>query len=234
MRRFFSIAIPTWEINGKGVDYLEHSFNIIAQQSFKDFEVVVSDHSKNNDIEDLCFQWNQIIPVKYYKNEIGRGKIAPNINNAIKNSTGEYIKILFQDDFLYDVDSLEIIHDAIVKNKDSRWFVTGCVHTKDGVNMYDKMIPWYHNRIYAGNNTISCPTVLTIKNEDPLMFDESLNWLVDCVYYKDMYDKFGLPIIIDQVCSVNRDSEVRTTNMMTSFQKQEETNRVIAKYEKAE
>lgn len=234
MRKFFSVAIPTWEINGKGVEYLDFSLNIIAQQTFKDFEVVVSDHSKNTDIEELCVRWNKVMPIKYYRNENGRGKIAPNLNNAIRKSDGQYIKILFQDDFLYDVDSLEAVYEAIMKNKDSHWFVTSCVHTDDGVTMYNRMTPHYHDRIYAGVNTISCPTVLTIKNEDPLLFDESLNWLVDCVYYKELHSKYGLPVVVDHVCAVNRNAEVRTTNMMTDSQKQEEINRVIERYEKAQ
>lgn len=232
IRPFFSIAIPTWGIGGKGAEYLEHSFNIIAQQTFTDFEVVISDHSQDSDIENLCDTWRSLIPIQYFRNEIGRGKIAPNINNAIKKSNGLFIKMLFQDDFLYDVDSLKIIRDSILQNKDRHWFITGCVHTDDCVTMYDKMIPRYHERIYAGINTISCPTVLTVKNEKSLpIFDESLNWLVDVEYYKRLYDNYGYPVVIEDVCAVNRNAEVRTTNMITEKQKQEETVRVISMYE---
>lgn len=231
MRKFFSIAIPTWDVKGKGADYLEYSLNILALQTFKDFEVIVSDHSLDDKIEFLCKKWGQILDIKYCLNDKGRGRISPNVNNAILKSKGKYIKILFQDDFLYDADSLEIIHDSVKKNQDKHWFVTSCVHTDDAVNMYNQMTPYYHDRIYAGVNTISCPTVLTIKNEDPLLFDESLNWMVDVEYYKRLYDKYGLPVVIDKVCAVNRNAEVRTTNMITESQKQEETNRVISMYE---
>jgi hypothetical protein len=94
------------------------------------------------------------------------------------------------------------------------------------------MTPYYHDKIYEGFNTISCPTVLTIKNEDPLLFDESLNWLVDVEYYKRLYDKFGLPITVNKVCVVNRNSPVRTTNMISEATKQEEIRRVIKMYDK--
>jgi hypothetical protein len=232
VKPFFSIAIPTWEINGKGVEYLEYSFNILAQQTFKNFEVIISDHSEDNNIKDLCESWNSLMPILWNKNYYGRGKIAPNINNAIKNSNGLFIKILFQDDFLYNIDSLQIIYNNILKNQDKNWFITACVHTNDCTTMYDKMIPYYHDRIYAGINTISCPSVLTIKNiKDLPIFDESLNWLVDVEYYKRLYDLYGDPIIIDTICTVNRNAEIRTTNMITEKQKQEETQRVIKKYE---
>ena len=232
VKPFFSVAIPTWGIKGKGVEYLEHSFNIIAQQTFTDFNVVVSDHSEDDEIETLCKAWNSEMKINYHRNDRGRGKIAPNMNNAIEHSDGMFIKMLFQDDFLYDVDSLQIIYDSIVENQDKDWFITACVHTDDCINTYDRMTPYYHDRIYAGVNTISCPSVLTVRNEEDLpMFDESLNWLVDVEYYKRLHDIYGDPVIIDMVCAVNRNAEVRTTNMITEKQKQEEIQRVIRKYE---
>lgn len=232
IRPFFSVAIPTWEINGKGAEYLEHSFNILAQQTFKDFEVIVSDHSEDNEIKDLCEAWNSQMPIWYSRNHYGKGKIAPNMNNAIRSCQGLFIKMLFQDDFLYDVDSLEIVYDSIAKNQDKNWFITSCVHTDDCITFYDRMKPYYHDRIYAGVNTISCPTVLTVRNESDMpVFDESLNWLVDVEYYKRLYDTYGEPVVIDSVCAVNRNSEVRTTNIITEKEKQEEISRVIKKYE---
>ena len=230
---FFSIAIPTWEINGKGVEYLDYSLNIIAQQTFTDFEVVISDHSQNDDIKNLCETWNKIISVKYYKNDTGRGFIAPNLNNAIKLSRGKYIKILFQDDFLYGTESLMKHYDYLKSREDVNWLVTSCAHTDDGETLYDQMYPKYNDRIYSGYNTISCPTVLTIKNENPILTDESYNWLVDCVYYKNLYDKFGLPHIINELCVINRNSEIRTTNIIGEQKKQEEVNRAILQYDKA-
>jgi len=232
IKHFFSVAIPTWGIQGKGVEYLEHSFNILAQQSFTDFDVVISDHSQDDEIENLCKAWRSMMDIKYVKNQIGRGKIAPNINNAIRHCDGLYIKTLFQDDFLYDTDSLQIVYDSIAENQDKDWFITACVHTDDCVTMYDRMTPYYHDRIYAGVNTISCPSVLTLRNQEDLpVFDESLNWLVDVEYYKRLYDTYGSPVVIDTVCTVNRNAEVRTTTMTTEKQKQEELQRVIKRYE---
>lgn len=240
-RPFFSIAIPTWEVNGKGAEYLDFSMNRLAQQTFKDFEIVVSDHSRNDDVFWVCENWLQYMDIEYYRNANGRGRIAPNLNNALSYCRGEYTKILFQDDFLYDENSLMIVKDAIVSSystnhieTDTRWLVTGCCHTKDGENLYDQMIPAYNNDIHRGYNTISCPSVLTIKNDiETIAFDEEYNWLCDCVYYKELYNKFGPPIIVSDVCVVNRDAEVRTTNMLSQEQKQEEVLRSIKKYEQS-
>jgi hypothetical protein len=95
------------------------------------------------------------------------------------------------------------------------------------------MIPRYHDKIYLGQNTISCPTVMTIKNDnDMLLFDESLLWLVDVEYYKRCYDKFGLPTIINEIGAVNREQPNRVTNSMTKEIIDEETNRLANQYGK--
>jgi glycosyltransferase involved in cell wall biosynthesis len=238
MRPFFSVAIPTWEVNGLGKDYLYFSFNRLVHQTFTDFEVVVSDHSVNDDIEKACELWSQHMSIVYVRNSEGRGKIAPNLNNALRHCSGEYIKILFQDDFLYDEHSLMHIKDTILADhanyltSEVRWLLNSCYHTKDGENLFDRMTPSYHDHIHRGINTISCPSVLTIKNDtETLAFDETYNWLVDCVYYKEMFTKFGPPRILDEVCIVNRDSQVRTTNMLSEAQKAEEVIRATKKYE---
>lgn len=232
IRPFFSIAIPTWEINGLGAQYLDHSFNILANQTFKDFDIVVSDHSVDDEVRNVCSKWEEYIEILYVRNDVGRGRIAPNLNVAMQNCSGEYVKILFQDDFLYGEDSLMNIKYAI-DNSDNevKWLVTGCCHTKDGENLYDQMVPFYNDRIHTGYNTISCPSVLTVKLDTyTLSFNEDLNWLVDCEYYKRCYDKFGFPTVVMDVCTVNRDSEVRTTNMMTEQMKQEEVKKMIERY----
>ena len=68
MSNFFSIAIPTYEMKGKGVEYLEHSFQILNNQTFKDFEIIISDHSKSDDIKLLCDKWKDIF--SSIKNEL--------------------------------------------------------------------------------------------------------------------------------------------------------------------
>lgn len=197
-----SICIPTYEMGGQGHMFLKKSFEILTNQTFKDFNVIVSDHSKDNFIEGLCVQYENKLNIKYYKNTEKRGSSSANINNAIKNADGKLIKILFQDDFLFNERSLE----EIVKNFDTEkdnWLVTACTHSKDGVNFFNPIYPIYNNLIHLGKNTISSPSVLTIKNENPLFFDENLLWLMDVDYYKRCYNKFGNPKIINEINVVN-------------------------------
>ncbi len=205
-RPFFSIAIPTYGYNGKGVEFLEHNLNILAKQTFTDFEVILSDHSIDDTIKKVFekFLETSSLRMYYFKNDDGRGFISPNLNNAMNHSNGKYIKVLFQDDFLYDENSLLTQYEILEANPDIKWLVTSFKHSNDGVNFYRHYTPRYSENIWTGNNTLGNPSNITIKNEDLIYFDEGLNWLVDCEYYYRMFLKHGKPTIIGPVTVVNR------------------------------
>ena len=46
-----SIAIPTWESHGRGQEFLDDLLGTIQIQTLKDIEVIVSDHSVDNDVK---------------------------------------------------------------------------------------------------------------------------------------------------------------------------------------
>jgi hypothetical protein len=148
----------------------------------------------------------------------------------LKNCSGKWIKILFQDDFLYDNESLVNTYNFILRNKDISWMATNFKHTDDGLNFYRDIYPGWNNTLYIGNNTIGCPSVISIKNENILLFDENLNWLMDCEYYKRMYDIHGEPSILDKFTVVNRATEDRLTNTISEDQKRDEYLKVRSIY----
>lgn len=203
-RPFFSIAIPAYGYNGKGVEFLNHNLQILSEQNFSDFEIVLSDHSIDNTIKDVYEAWKDKLNIKYIQTEHGRGFISPNLNNAMKHCSGKWIKILFQDDFLFEKDSLLIQHEILENVQDITWLVTSFCHSNDGFNFYREYIPKYSDNIWTGNNTLGNPSNLTIKNETILYFDEELNWLVDCEYYYRMFLKHGKPFILGPITVVNR------------------------------
>ena len=52
-----SIGIPTYEMKGSGPLYLSHLLETIRGQKFTNFEVCISDHSKDDKILDLCGEY---------------------------------------------------------------------------------------------------------------------------------------------------------------------------------
>lgn len=190
-------------MGGKGPEFLRWNFDRLMRQTFKDFEVVVSDQSRNDEIKKVCDEYRGRLDVSYLTENKYRGNASENINNAIRHASGKLIKILFLDDFLYSDESLKQIVDAFDLAKD-RWLVTASEHTKDGVTYYRPLCPQYNDETILFKNSISCPSVLTIKNENPLMFDPKLSWRMDLDYYKRCYDAFGLPKILKTINVVNR------------------------------
>ena len=225
-----SICIPTYGMKGRGVEYLNHSMQKIARQAFKDFNVIISDHSEDSAIEDYCKSWSGKLDIRYVRNEADRGNSSANINNCFKHANGQIIKVLFQDDFFVDDSSLgtQVFHFA---NNTNHWMATACCHSKDGINLHSAFYPMYHDRIQYGQNTISSPSVLMFKNKDVIEFDRNLIWLMDVDYYKRLYDAFGLPSICNYITVVNRQHDNQISNTLATDElRKKELEYVIQKY----
>jgi hypothetical protein len=231
MSKYFSIAIPTYEMNGQGSTFLDFSFQKLNDQVFKNFEIVISDHSISDEIKDLCTKWSDILDIKYVRNTNKIGSSSANVNNAIRNCTGEWIKILFQDDFLFDYESLSKISDFISSSPNSEWIATSCEHSNDGQDMYRPFYPKWDDNIHFGKNTISSPSVICIKNKtNKLYFDEDLIWLMDVEYYKRMYDSYGEPSYIYDIIVVNRTWGNQLTNTIGDEVKSKEKAIIKSRY----
>lgn len=187
-------------MNSSGSEFLRFSLSKICQQNFSTVEVVISDHSKNDDIKNICEKFQGLLNIVYLKNEDKRGSSSANLNNALKHCSGEIIKILMQDEYLYDEDALKKIKEVFDENKDVNWLITNCVFGSTPDVVKGSMSPKYTEKIVSGINTIGSPSVLTIRNSNIEYFDEDLLWVMDCEYYKRLYDKFGPPSILEKNC----------------------------------
>ena len=212
-----SICIPTYEMKGFGANYLDHSLSVLEKQTYQNFEVIISDHSTTPLIENVCKKYQSKFDIKHFYNDYGRGVSSCNINTAMKQSSGDVIKILFQDDFLYDNKSLETMLVHLAGNH-NHWLVTACCHSKDDLKLYNPFYPKYHDNIHYGENTISSPSVLMMYKDDLILFDENLFWLMDVEYYKRLYDKFGLPSICNFIIVVNREHNNQVSNTIATQQ----------------
>ena len=206
-----SIAIPCYEMSGRGVECLEYNLKKIDKQTFKDLEVIVSDHSKDDKILLLCDKWNEKLDIKYVKNEENRGSLASNLNNCIKNCNGDIIKFIMQDDFLYCNDSLERIVDNFESNKS--WLVSSYFHTEDRIKLFNLHIPEISKDMLLINR-IGTPTCLAIRNNIDIEFDLNLNWYVDSDFYSQLYKTYGKPIILREPTAVQLLWEGQTTNTL--------------------
>jgi glycosyltransferase involved in cell wall biosynthesis len=224
-----SLCLPTYEMHGVGALFLRESFDILAKQTFKDFDVVISDNSVTDIIKVVCDEYKDKLDIKYFKHA-GKKEMSPNVNNAIRCATGKILKILCQDDYLYHERALEDIAQNFDLSKDS-WLVTACIHTKNTRSYFRPFYPKYNKKIHMGKNTISSPSVLSIKNENVQFFDENLKWFMDCDYYKRMHDKYGDPKIVHEINVVNRVGKHQTThNDAVESLRKREFEYIVKKY----
>jgi len=207
-----SIVIPTYEMLGRGVEMLSFSFKKIKEQSYRDFEVIISDHSLNNDILNLCTKENDI-DIKYFRNKNKRGSPSANVNNGIVNSSGKIIKILCQDDYLYDKLSLQKTVESF--DYSAGWLVTANLHTRDRKSFFYLHIPKYTNGIETFN-TIGTHSCLTMLNNNSILFDENLIWFMDCEYFYRLHEKYGLPKVIREPTVVVTLWEGQVTNTLVT------------------
>ena len=191
-----SIAIPTWENNGRGAEFLEDLLSTIEIQTLTDYEVIVSDHSEDNSVKNVVkFYEKKGMNIKHVRNTENRGNGPANTNAAIEQCTGEVVKVMFQDDFFYDDEALEKIYNALMES-DSDWLVCGCNHTRsDGRDFYWTLMPTWNNELLKGVNSISSPSVMACKREKVSeRFDENLSMKMDCEMYYRLDKLHGQPV----------------------------------------
>lgn len=207
-----SICIPTWEFYGNGSFFLKKNLESIKKQTFNDFNIIVSDHSLDDNIEKLCNDYNSFMNIRYVRFTEHYGNSPANLNNSIKFADGEIIKILFQDDFFYDDNGLNLIYDSFYKNE-IKWLVNGSNHTyNDGLTYVNPMFPKWNENLLYGVNTISSPSVLAFINRGDIFFDENLKMLMDCEMYYNLYSEFGYPFFLNEVIITNRIHQQQISN----------------------
>lgn len=194
IRPKISVVIPIHDMKG-GADFLWRSINALTEQSFQDFEIVITK----------------------------AGLMAKNTNEGIRRARGELIKILYLDDYLAHRDALKDIVDAFEAKPESQWLITSADN-----NLH----PYYTYNITSGNNRLGSPSALTIRNNNPLLFDESMSWLLDCDYYFRMHEYFGEPIILDDKVGVILGiGDHQMTNLLSDEEKNSEHYYLNKKHE---
>ena len=88
-----SILVPAFR-----PQWLDVAIASALAQTHADFELLVSDDSAGRDIESVMSKWDDP-RVRYFRNP-RRGEPGSNRNHLIEAARGEYLKFLFDDDFL--------------------------------------------------------------------------------------------------------------------------------------
>lgn len=213
-----SIAIPTYEMKGTGGHYLSELLETIQTQDFKDFEVCISDHSKDNSILEICEQYANYFEIKYFKNEDNRGNGPSNTNSAIEMCSGRITKLIFQDDLFISKSALSKIRTAF-DNESFSWCLNGFAHTVNGVQHFRAMIPRWTDMMLEGRNLLGSPSCVSFLTNKFVGFDEKLRLLMDTDFYHRMRYSYGMPFIIDEYLISNREHSNRISSSNVTYNK---------------
>jgi glycosyltransferase involved in cell wall biosynthesis len=182
---FISICIPAY----KNTVYLQRLLNSIAIQSFKDFEVVITDDSPDESVETFIRSNNWEFALVYIRNQTPLGS-PENWNASIRLAKGEWIKMMHDDDWFSRRDSLEVFANTVVQHPQSSFIFSGYKE----VNKDNKEHAVTINNLYLfllkqssflllKRNFIGHPSTTLIKNDWRLYYDKNLKWVVDIEFY---------------------------------------------------
>lgn len=184
----------------KGEKFLVEYLSQFIYQSFKDFEIIISDQSHEFEHVSIIDTFKHIMDIKYVRNHSDVRNAANNVNNAVRHATGDIIKLLYVDDYFVDPQALQKINDAFDKDPDGKWFISGFIHSnEDRTQFFDARKPWYGNKHVNGDNTTGNPSNYAVRRECALEMDDNLLWIVDGEYFYRSYYYHGDPIMIDDI-----------------------------------
>lgn len=182
---FISICIPAY----KNTAYLARTLQSITEQTFRDFEVIITDDSPDDAVAVLVEQYKQELPIRYYRNSRALGSPG-NWNAAIRLATGQWIKMMHDDDWFAGTDSLEQFA-AATACAIAPFIYSGYIKVDEATGIHQTVLPrsvdinrLRHNPDYLiAFNVIGHPSTTLIKNLPGELYDEKLKWMVDVEYY---------------------------------------------------
>ncbi|MFZ9610093.1 MAG: glycosyltransferase family 2 protein [Methylococcales bacterium] len=195
-----SVVCPTYKMkDGLSNKFLVEFLSNLTHQTYKNFEVIISDQSEDRLLEDICQVFRYCLEIKYVRNETGARTAANNVNFGIKHATGDIVKLLYMDDFFVDGNALAKIARAFSENE-GKWLISGfvcCNQERD--RFYNSRQPWYGNKFVNGDNTTGNPSNYSVRRECALEMDENLKWIVDGEYFYRSYYHYGDPIMLADI-----------------------------------
>lgn len=182
-----SICIPAYE----QVRYLERTLDSVASQNFTDLEVLVSDDSVSDAVEELTQRMAHRFEgrLRYVRNSPSLGSPG-NWNAAIHNTSGAYIKIMHHDEWFMAPDALEQMVSAMEAHGAD--VVVSGVHVEvESTGRRWTLMPDSSERTALEAlpaklllaNTIGPPSTLLYKRSLGLDFDPAFKYLVDVEFY---------------------------------------------------
>ena len=187
-----SICVPTYN-NPEEVSRLLAS---VKEQVYTDYEVILTDDSRDDRIEELTKRLTKQEPefgcrLRYFHNSTQLGHIF-NWNEAISHAEGEYIKIMFSDDWFTGSDSLKKMTEALDANPRAAMVFSGNLQVSEQNTYARKPDPGYVEKLREDyrylfvSNQVGAPSNTMYRAAEGIAFDEHSNWASDVFLYMEI------------------------------------------------
>jgi glycosyltransferase involved in cell wall biosynthesis len=181
-----SICVPVY----KREAYVRKLFDSIGIQTYQNFEVIVTDDSPDEGIENLCKIYETHFELKYIRNPKTLGT-PENWNEAVRHAQGQWIKIMHDDDWFADENSLADFIQAALASKAAHFiFSAYCNNYLDRGKTKNFFLQEWRLKMLVKNpavlfsrNAIGAPSCVLYKRNLNLYYDPSLKWVVDIDFY---------------------------------------------------
>jgi glycosyltransferase involved in cell wall biosynthesis len=186
MRTKVSICVPAYN----QPDFLRRALNSIKEQSFQDYEVIITDDSTNNEVRAVVSEFLSDARYMYCKNNERKGTPG-NWNEAIQYAKAPLIKLLHHDDWFSNNDSLEIFVRMLEENPLANFAFSSSLNFDANQQLVSKNIPSENQLLELKNNStcllwgnfVGAPSATIFRKSNAPKFDENLRWLVDIDFY---------------------------------------------------
>lgn len=203
-----SICIPTYN----NLNAFKRCLSSVLIQDFRDFEIIITDDSNNDDIFSYVNQIDfQNIQFQYFRNKSPL-KSPGNWNSAISFAKGEYVKLMHHDDWFTNESSLKIFVDLLDSNPNA---ILGFVSSKNIniennslININSPSKEWLDNikktpLELVNNNFIGSPSAVIHRNNTNCEYDLKLKWFVDVDFYVNLLKTTNMEIVFNPIDAIS-------------------------------
>ena len=213
-----SVCIPTYN----GAKYIAQTIESILNQTFTDFEIIVSDDGSSDKTLEIVGSFNDPRIVRI--DRLSKVGAEANWNNAVATASASLVKLVCQDDLLYP-QCLEVEVQTMSKSENQD--VSFCFHLRDFVTPNSRKLSarrvGYSNLqkyskteiltkvVRSGGNPIGEPMAVTMRK---LSLNSAGKFRGDYVIDLDMWSKLsdqGSALFIEQHLSAFRISKTSWT-----------------------
>ena len=180
-----SICIPAY----RQPQLLQRCLQSIALQTWKDFEVIVTDDSPDDSVKEAVTSFHAGFPLQYRKNPVPLGSPG-NWNAGLAIASGRYIKVLHQDDWLRTPDALAKYIQAFELHPSAGFVFSACynvrengsakLHAPDAGQL--RRLQTDPECLFLGN-FIGAPSTGVFQRLPVIPYDLRMKWLVDIDQY---------------------------------------------------